>query len=210
MARNNDTYVPELWGYAAVKELTGRIPTITFTMEGDVFTPTGINQERLWLHYNFLEVWDAPSPGKPHLSAFVWLTEALETCSNIREVEVFLDETDRDSGMLLFAVDGKTNEIALFECLCAQHYRRDPQDGWIVGTNHFCTVNDPTLGDEDYPFSTTRRFRRMEDLTRDLAGESKVPGLPGGLIRILADDGIERREGRLITAYSNVACPATR
>ncbi len=124
-------------------------------------------------------------------------------------MEVFLDETDRDSGMLLFAVDGKTNEIALFECLCAQHYRRDPQDGWIVGTNHFCTLNDPTLGDEDYPLSTTRRFRRMEDLTRDLAGEPKVPGLPGGLIRILADDGIERREGRLITAYSNVACPAT-
>ncbi len=56
VARNNDTYVPELWGYVAVKELTGRIPTIAFTMEGDVFTPTGINRERLWLHYNFLEV----------------------------------------------------------------------------------------------------------------------------------------------------------
>jgi hypothetical protein len=106
-------------------------------------------------------------------------------------------------------VDGKTNEFALFECLCSQHYRRDPQDGWIVGTNHFCAVDDPTLDEDDHPLSTTRRFRRMEDMVLELVRKPKISSLPGDLIRMLADDGIERREGRVVTAYANVACPAS-
>jgi hypothetical protein len=36
--------VPELWGYVTIREVEGRIPTISFSMEGDVFTPTGINK----------------------------------------------------------------------------------------------------------------------------------------------------------------------
>ena len=81
VARNNDTYVPELWGYVTIREIDRRIPTISFSMEGDVFTPTGINQERLWLHYNYLPVWDKPAPGKPHLPGYVFLTEALKARS---------------------------------------------------------------------------------------------------------------------------------
>jgi hypothetical protein len=50
VARNNDTYVPELWGYVTIREVDGRIPTLSFSMECDVFTPTGINGDRLWLH----------------------------------------------------------------------------------------------------------------------------------------------------------------
>jgi len=29
VARNNDTYVPELWGYVTIREVCGRIPTTT-------------------------------------------------------------------------------------------------------------------------------------------------------------------------------------
>lgn len=209
VARNNDTYVPELWGYASLREVQGRLPTISFSMQGDPFAPTGINREKLWLHYNFLDVWDAPTPGKPRLPAFVWMTEALETCSNIAQVETFLQSTDRNSGMLLFAIDGKNNEVALFECLCAQHFRRELVDGWIVGTNHFCTLEDKTLVEDDNPLSTLRRYKRMEKMLLDWLGSRKSATLPDDLRRMLADDGIERREGRLITAYSNVACPAT-
>src|SRR6516162_3588220 len=36
VARNNDTYVPELWGYVTIRETAGRIPTISFGMAGDV------------------------------------------------------------------------------------------------------------------------------------------------------------------------------
>ena len=30
VARNNDTFVPELWGYATIREVKGRIPSIGF------------------------------------------------------------------------------------------------------------------------------------------------------------------------------------
>jgi hypothetical protein len=207
VARNNDTYVPELWGYAMIREVDGRIPTITFSMEGDVFAPTGINQERLWLHYNFLPVWDNPSPGKPHVPGYVFLTEALELCRTIGDVEAFLNETDRDGGMLLFAIDGKTDEFALFDCMCSKHFRREPSDGWIVGTNHYCACEDRTLTDDEASASTLDRFQRMGDLIRALSISQTPANLPADLIRILADDRIERREKKLATAYAAVACP---
>lgn len=210
VARNNDLYAPDLWGYVTIREVEGRIPTINFTMEGDIFTPTGINKEKLWLHYNFLPVWDKPSPNKPHVPAFVFLTEALELCHTISDVETLLNETDRDGGMMLFAVDGKTNEFALFDCTCSKHYRREPSDDWIVGTNHYCATEDLTLTDADKePLGTLNRFSRMENLMRTLSASQTPPDLPADLIRILADDEIERRDKQVVTVYSNVACPST-
>lgn len=208
VARNNDTYVPELWGYASIREVDGRIPTITFSMEGDVFAPTGINQERLWLHYHYLPVWDEPDPHKPHYPGYVLLTEMLEVCRTLNDVEAFLHEHDRDGGMMLFAVDGKTNDFAVFECLCAQHFRRDPVENRIVGTNHYCACEDQTLGADEGSVSTLKRFARLEGLVQDLSTAPRPPSLPADLIRVLADDQIERRYGELVTAYANVACPA--
>ena len=209
VARNNDTYVPELWGYATIREIDGRIPTLNFTMEGDVFTPTGVNKEKLWLHYNFLPVWDSPRPGKPHVPAYAFLTEALELCRDIPDVEALLEETDRDGGMLLFAVDGKTEEFALFDCLCSGHFRRDPCGSWIVGTNHYCACADPTLGADRASVSTVKQFNRVESLIQALYERQAPYDLPADLIRILADDEVERREQKLVTAYANVACPNT-
>lgn len=210
VARNNDFYIPEMWGYVTIREVEGRIPTINFGMEGEVFTPTGINKDRLWLHYNYLSAWDEPQPGKPHIPAYVFLSEALEVCRSVSDVEAFLDEYDRDGGMLLFAVDGKTNEFALFDCLCARHFRRDPSDGWIVGTNHYCACEDLTLGNDEGSISTLSRFKRMESLVRDLSNSQASPSLPADLIRILADDKIEARKSEVMTVYSNVACPSSR
>ena len=208
IGRNNDTFVPELWGYVTIREVAGRIPTVAFGMQGDIFTPTGINKEKLWLHYNFLSAWDTPGPGKPHIPGYVFLTEALEVCRSLDDVEALLNETDRDGGMLLFAVDGKTDEFAAFECLCARHFRRDPVESWIVGSNHFCACEDPTLSEADRePLGTLRRYQRMEELIQALSASKAAPSLPADLIRILADDGIERRKGALVTAYSAVACP---
>lgn len=175
----------------------------------DVFTPTGINKEKLWLHDNFLPVWDQPRTGKPHIPCYVFLTEALELGRSISDVEALLNETDRDGGMLLFAVDGKTNEFALFDCMCSKHFRRNPSDGWIVGTNHYCACEDLTLGDDEASIRTLNRFSRAESLVRDLCASPTCPSLPADLIRILADDRIERRVSKLVTAYSNVACPNT-
>jgi hypothetical protein len=210
VARNNDTYVPELWGYATIREVEGRIPTISFGMQGDVFAPTGINLEKLWLHYNFLSAWDQPSAGKPHFPGYVFLTEALELCHNIDDVQKLLSGIDRDGGMLLFAVDGKTNDFAIFECLCSKVYRREPSQSWMVGTNHYCACQDLTLCDADKePLRTLSRFSRLEILMESLSTSQRSSTLPSDLIRILADDNIELRAGRLVTAYSNVTCPDT-
>lgn len=210
VARNNDFYVPELWGYVTIREVDGRIPTINFSMEGEIFSPTGINKEKLWLHYNFLPVWDTPSPKKPHVPPYVFLTEALERCLTISDVERLLKETDRDGGMLLFAVDGKNNEFALFDCMCSKYYRREPTDDWIVGTNHYTACKDLTLNDGDKePLGTLNRFKQMEDLIQTLSSSRTPPNLPADLIKILADDAIERRDKEIVTVYSNVACPST-
>jgi hypothetical protein len=209
IARNNDSYVPELWGYVTIREVEGRIPTISFSMEGDVFTPTGINKDKLWLHYNFLSAWDEPAPGRPHVPAYVFLTEALEVCRTLSDVEAFLNETHRDGGMMMFAVDGKTNDFAVFECLCAKHFRRDPSEGWIIGTNHYCACEDLTLGDDAGSASTLSRLQRMKSLVESLSTVPTPPDLPADLIRILADDEIERRSRELVTVYANVACPTS-
>jgi hypothetical protein len=66
-----------------------------------IFSGTGVNKEKLWLHYNFLVPWDEPAPDKPHVPAFVLMTEALELCRTIEDVEALLNTTDRDGGMLL-------------------------------------------------------------------------------------------------------------
>jgi hypothetical protein len=210
VARNNDFYMPELWGFVTIREIHGRIPTINFCMEGEVFAPTGMNKEKLWLHYNFLPVWDQPASNKPHLPPYVFLTEALEVCRTIRDVETMLNQTDRDGGMLLFAVDGKNNEFALFDCMCSQYYHRKSSNDWIVGTNHYCTCEDLTLSDADKePLGTLSRFGRMENLMQRICTSAVPPNLPDDLIRILADDKIERRGKDVITVYSNIACPTT-
>lgn len=48
----------------------------------------------------------------------------------------------------------------------------------------------------------------MQGLVQDLYDRPALPDLPADLMRILADDEIERRNGELVTAYANVACPA--
>jgi hypothetical protein len=138
----------------------------------------------------------------------VFLTEALELCRTIGDVEAFLNENDRDGGMLLFANDGKNDEFALFDCMCSKHFRREPTDSWIVGTNHYCACEDRTLTDRELSASTLDRFQWMEDLIRAWSTSLTPANLPADLIRILADDRIERREGKLATAYATVACPS--
>jgi hypothetical protein len=208
VGRNNDTYVPGLWGYLAIREIDGRIPTISFSMEGDVFAPTGINRDRLWLHHNYLDVADAPTPGKTHYPGYVFVVEALETCRTIDDVEALLSQVDRDGGMLLFAVDGKTDEFEIFECTCATHARRVPTEKWIVGTNHYCALENPPPSREHFPDSRSR-FARIEAMAQRVCDPVYPADVPADLIRILADESVERRDEEFATVYANVACPAT-
>jgi hypothetical protein len=208
VARNNDTFAPGMWGYVTIREVSGRIPAISFGMEGDVFTPTGINRERLWLHYNYLPAWDAPPASRPHLPGYAFLVDALETCRTLLDLEALLERVPRDGGMLLFAVDGKTDDFALYECSCAGYHKREAIQGWLVGTNHSCSYPNAPAPASSRPLDTASRYDRMETLVQRFVCRGGA-SLARELIRILADNGIEARDGDIVTAYSNVACPAT-
>jgi hypothetical protein len=208
VARNNDFFAPHLWGYATIRELSNRIPTITFSLLGDVFTPTGINRDRLWLHYNYLDTWDQPTPGRQCLPPYAFMVEALETCSALQDLEKLLNQVDRNGGMLLFAVDGKTNDFALYECTCRSHLKLEPSESWLVGANHFTEWKDPQQDPNEISGSVARQ-KRMQELVQDLYNLQETPSLPVSLIQALADDGIERRDGNPVTVYANVACPST-
>lgn len=206
VGRNNDMFVPELWGYASIRELEGRIPTITFGTEGDVFAPTGLNQERLWLHYNYLPVWDVPRTDRLHWPGYVWIIEALETCSSLSHVEELLRSIDRDGGMMLFAVDGKTDEFAIYECTCRDCVKRVPTDGWIAGTNHYCALSTPVELKDD---ESEGRYSCVEEDIRALYNHHNPISFPNDLIHILADPRIEKGNENFGTVYANVACPST-
>ncbi len=204
VARNNDMFVPGIWGHATIREVAGRIPTLCFGQDGDVFAATGINRDRLWLHHQALPTADAPRPGRPHLSGWILLTDMLETCSTIGEVAARLDEVDRDEGMLLFAVDGKSDEFAILECSCSGVAKRGSSGPWLVGTNHACA-----LGSTAPAGSSRSRYARMEAMATELYARETRASLPEDLIAILADAGVERRCENLSTVYAAVGCPAT-
>jgi hypothetical protein len=206
VARNNDTFVPEAWGYVTIREIRGFIPTISFGMEADVFTPTGINRERLWLHYNYLPAWDKPTPGKTSMPGYAFIQTALETCRNLQDLEHALSEVDRSDGMLLFAIDGKDESACIFECTCRQHRKIQLSGDWIAGTNHYRHCQPPQAI-QDGTANSVLRLKRLEELMAQLYTPHKSIPLPGSLIRVLGDEVIESRGVDLATAYANVACP---
>jgi hypothetical protein len=208
VARNNDIFAPGMWGYVTIREVADRIPTISFGLEGDVFTPTGINRARLWLHYHYLSAWDAPAPDAPCLPCYAWLVEALETCRDLNDLEALLAQVQRDDGMLLFAVDGKTGEYALYECTCQKNVRIEPSRGWLVGTNHYRAHPDAPQILDSGPSSSLSRLKRLECLVMDFMADPKRAQPAAGLIQMLGDEGVESREGDFVTAYANAACPA--
>ena len=209
MARNNDIFAPDMWGYVSIKEITGRIPAISFGLEGDVFTPTGINRERLWLHYNYLPAWDAPVQGQPHLPCYAFMVEALETCRTLQDVEALLARLPRDDGMMLFAVEGQTGSYAAYECTCTTSHKREANQGWLAGTNPYCTHPGAPPVERGGPGSTVPRYERLAALIEALASEAACVRPVPALRAVLADEGIEARAGETITAYANVASPGT-
>ena len=200
VGRNNDMFAPKMWGYALIREINGRIPTISLSLEGDIFSPSGLNQAQLWIHSQHLPVYDAPRPTKTPVPSYVFLTDALETCSTIQEVETLLERIDRDDGMLLVVVDGKREETAIFECTCQQAHKHEPVDQYLVCTNHYCLIPTPLPHTE-----SIQRFRRLEQLVLKLT--QTETNLPEDLIGILGDDGIEQRGDDFGTVYSAVVCP---
>lgn len=223
VARNCDWYEATLQrGTAAVfHSVPGRIPCVAVGLMGDIDADTGMNAEGLWLHMHTLQAADDLRPGVSCISWLFWMREALETCASLDDVQRFIECTDRDRGVLLFAADGRRGDSAVFECSRSGHRRIDP---WQVGphrallaTNHphhKHPAADEALErgcrTESVGNGTISRWCRLHAL---LAG-APADHLPDDLIEILADDRVEMRVGRgsshLRTIYSAIADPRGR
>ncbi|MEC9373603.1 MAG: C45 family peptidase [Planctomycetota bacterium] len=193
-----------------VHEVPGRIPCMGMGINGDIDVDTGANAERLWMHVHTMHATDAPGGRRACFSWLFWVREALETCASLADVERLLDATDRDRGVILFVVDGKTNDAAVYECACTSWARIDPAaDGTLTATNH-CQRLHPTDVERlarARATSTTGRLHRV----RELMGRGALErGAPEGMIRVLADPRVEMgREAPLTTIYAAACCPAS-
>ncbi len=208
IAHNNDWYDfgSHRWTAAIVRHIDGKIPHLTFGLQGDVCVVVGINQERLWLHMNGFFARDERRGHVPLVPYVLFIREALENCQTIEQVEDLIRACDRDAGMAIYVVDGKTEDAALFECGRSKYVRRDASgDGVVVSCSRDRSVREMADGAvapnaRIFGSNTRERVARLETLLT----ESAMSDLPADLIRVLADPVVEDETG---TVYSNVACP---
>lgn len=195
VARTNDAdRMDGLWGHAVERGITGRIPTLSIGLAGDVATATGANVAGLWIHLNWLDAREPEPPGA--LSPWILVPEALETCTRVAEVEALVARTPRDLGAILVAVDAGGG-VAVLEVDRATHRRRTPwSDGYVL-TNH----RQDEHGQRD---SAARLACLTERLT------SGPPRTAEQLRAVLADPGIERAGEDAGTVYATLACPQRR
>ena len=203
LGRNNDLWVPDLWGYAIRRQITGRLGTINFGMRSELFAATGLNQAGLWLHYNWLPSFEpvAVSGWTP----YVLLTELLETCKNIDEVEARLRETTRTGGMLIFALEGNQGAGAVIECSPTHSFRQDLDQDFLAGTNHYQFLSTPQ-GPSDYAPVSVGRLEALHTWLAKLPQSLRADDL----MAVLADPGIEQHKPDYGTVYANLYHPATR
>jgi hypothetical protein len=223
VARNCDWYEATLQrGTAAVfHRVPGRIPCVAVGLLGDIDADTGMNAEGLWLHMHTLQAADDLRPGVSCISWLFWMREALETCATLDDVQRFIERTDRDRGVMLFAADGRRNESAIFECSRSGYRRIDP---WQVGPHRALLATNhphhkhPTPAEalvrgsrrESAGNGTVSRYCRLHALLADEPADH----LPDDLVEVLADERVELRPGRgsshLRTIYAAVADPGGR
>ena len=203
VGRNYDHAGPGLWRSVTIIEKEARIPVVLFGQEGALFSLTGYNSRKLWVHCNRLPAWDMPDPDEKAIPSFVFVRMALESCSHIGEIEKLLQAFPRDSGMCLFVVDGKSNTYAVYECTCKGYVKRQGGKPYIAGANHYVATPVPAGFFNGDP-SSVNRLNRMESLLAAM----KIKNPCRDLIRVLADPEVEQNLGDSGTVYANLACPA--
>jgi predicted choloylglycine hydrolase len=200
VGRNNDYIAPKIWNHVSIIEKKGLIPVMLFGMGGDMFSGTGYNKERIWLHYNWLPVWDKPK--EEAYPAYIFLRMALESCQNINDLEKLLEQIPRTGGMNLFFIDGKDNTFAVYECTCNGFVKRQSSGSYIVGANHYHATSIPGEWNEDFTDSRKRQ-KTVEDI---LEGMIKTRFGIEDIKKALAS--VEKENGLSGTVYANIACPA--
>ena len=201
VGRNNDLWVPDLWGYAIHRQVTGRLGTVTFGLRGELYAATGVNSSGLWLHYNWLPALDQPQTRG--WTPFVLLTDILETCEDIDAVEARLRSETRQGGMLIFSAS-PDGQAAIVECSCRRVARRDLDKGFLVGTNHYQFIPDATISVK----ADQNSYQRAEAMITKLGALPPNPQRED-LIAVLADPNVEQRGEGYGTVYANLYNPTS-
>ncbi len=208
VARNTDWYPPLLLRgcEGVVHNTPGRIPTLALGIRGDIDVDTGVNAEGLWLHAHTMHAKALPRSDTPRISWLFWLREALETCASLADVESMLSRVERDRGIILVALDSKTQDAAVFECAIDRHTRVDPTGDHLLATNHPADRHptDPARLARSQPSSTTSRLQAL----RDICDKHPPEHAPDDLIDTLAHESVEMRTPPVLrTIYSAVCNP---
>ncbi len=209
IAHNNDwhDFGSHQWTAAIVRHVDDRLPHLTFGLQGDASAIVGVNRERLWLNMNGFPARDARRHDAPVMPYVFLVREALETCRSLADVEALLQGCDRDVGMAVYAVDGKTEEAAVFECGLSTYVRRDPAPGHdktLISWSRDPSVRDMPREAAPNAWIFGSNTRERIDRLKTLLVETPMTDLPADLIGILGDPEVEDAMG---TVYSNVACP---
>jgi len=205
VGRNNDYIAPKMWSHVNIISKRNMIPVMLFGMGGDLFSGTGCNKEKLWLHYNWLPVWDAPK--QDAYPPYVFLRLALESCRSLDELESMLKHIPRDGGMNLFAVDGKDNSYAIYECICSSYIKRKINHNYGVGANHFNVTSVPP--EFSHNFSNSYKRQKAAENILSSIDNTSVTVTMKDLISVLSNPNVEQDNGLYGTVYANIACPST-
>ena len=200
VGRNNDYIALKMWMNINIISKDDMIPVMLFGTSGDLFSGTGYNKEKIWLHYNWLPVWDTPK--QKAYPAYVFLRMALESCRSIKDVESMLKLIPRDGGINLFVVDGKNNTFAVYECTCNQYTKRDAPCSYIAGANHYCITSVP----QGYDYDSTESQIRQKTVEEMLAEMTDTDFTFNDMQNILSC--VEQNKGFHGTVYANISCPA--
>jgi hypothetical protein len=203
VGRNNDYLFPNIWNFINIISADDKIPVMMFGLETSIFSGTGYNKERIWLHYNWLPSWDKPPLEDRPISPYVFIRKALEECSSIDEIESALRSSIRDGGMTLFAVGGKTNEYRVFECTCRDYVLRTMDGNFIAAANHHNHFQVP----DEHAYDKAGSISRQERAEELLAAETQ--DVCSHFVRILSDPLVEQHDEALGTVYSAIVCPHT-
>jgi predicted choloylglycine hydrolase len=149
------------------------------------FTPTpgtfdGMNEYGLAVTYNLAQSTDHPDVYVP---TSIMLQEMLETCRNTQEAVDFVLNAKRGGHDALLTIVDPTDDIKTLEISSKHAAVREPEDGYVVNTNHYRTKEMQKVS-EATTESSIERLNRAEEILHNVRKPTEK-----AIINLLADHG---------------------
>lgn len=125
----------------------------------------GMNEKGLAITYNYALPTDEFKPGVP---PSILIQEALENCATTKEAVKIFQDNPKGNGAILLVGDA-SGDIQTVEMSCNRLTVRQPQEGFIINTNHYLTdeMKPIDIKEKELRESTEKRYDRAERLLSD-------------------------------------------